>query len=492
MATKSAKKRARNEAAIDKAIAEAEKLEELKGVEILRAGVIRGREYKATDLQEIAENTNRLIKEELHNPPGKLGHDDSQAFARASGLPATGWVERLRVIGDKLVADFADVPKLVMRAMREKLFRKISSEIYFDFPHPKTGDIMGKVLRAVAFLGADIPEVKGLGDYLGEGGGKIYAFAEGEYENLGDINVSISVVKPEEEEPEAPEIPVAMPHNPAIPVMPAPGPLVAEGLAGRDLELFRQAEKVVEELAGESIPEFDKDRSVDSLLRYAGRVGAGVLLSSPGLRGVTENPEELTAWLLERAGERGLVETLADIPQKGVSAMDATKLEEETKRANDAEAKANEAVTKLAEAQAELDALKAKESEREVEKRNADIAAFVEKHKEYLTPAIEPSFKALCESAPKAVKLSEKEEISGLELCKKFVGDLIAAKVAKFEELAKNGKGNEAEPVAVKGANYRQELHSAAVSYQEAHKGVSYMDAVSEVLKEKPELAKGE
>lgn len=471
--------------------------DDLKGVEILTTGVIRGREFKTTDLQEIAENTNRLIKEGLHNPPGKLGHDDAQAFARSSGLPATGWVDALRVQGNKLMADFTEVPKILMRAFREKLFRKISSEIYFDFPHPDTGAIMGKVLRAVAFLGQDIPQVKGLGDYLEEHGPQLVKFSDCEHESLHDVNINISVADGEQEP--KPELePVIAPELPTTPIEPAPGPIDAEGLAGRDLELFRIAEQAVERLAGSSIPELETERSVDGLLRYAGRVGAASISSSPEIRALSDDPEEFTAWLMARAGERGFIlgahkdDDEEEKKQRGLAQMDATKLQEELNaskgKAEKAEVEAKASNEKYAEAQKALDALKAKG-------RKEKIAAFVEKHKEYVTPAVEPIFTALCEAVgeeEKTVKLSEdkEEKLGGYALALCFAESLITAKVARFEELTKSAKeeADVSEKKGVKGANYRQELHKKAIAYQEKHEKVDYMDAVRIVSMEEPEL----
>jgi len=522
--------------------------EDLKGVQILSTGYIRDREYTAADLQEICDNTNRLISEGSHNPPGRLGHDDDQAFAKASGLPATGWVERLRVVGNKLVADFTDVPNILMRAFREKLFRKISSEIYFDFPHPTNGDKMGKVLRAVAFLGQDVPEVKGLADFLAEPGITPLRFADTAYERMGEVTITITVDDGcGEHAPEGPELePQLIPGGPGsvtpaepapgMPNAPAPGPLTAEGLAGQDLENYRTAEKAVEALAGESIPEFEKERDVNGLLRYAGRVGAASINSSQPVRALSNDPDQFTAWLMAKANERGYVQ--AD-QTKGVSAMAATDTKEKDPKAVDPKAapvdpklamppapvapapgapvapgapapepkampgsdkeRADAAEARVKELEGVLSGVKTELEKLNQAKKESEVAAFIEAHKAHITPAVEPLFRALCEAVvaeTKTVKLSDKEEtLTGLGIALRFASSLIGSKPVILGELTPKAtdndpEGSDAKPV--KGANYRNELHAKAVKYQESNKGVSYMDAVTIVSKENPDLLKGE
>jgi hypothetical protein len=136
--------------------------ETLEYVPIFKAGNWQGMDFTIDDLQEIVDNTNALIKANIHEPPLKLGHNDNQKFV--DGLPAIGWVAGLKLIGDQIFANFVNVPKKVVDAIRRRNYSKISSEIYLEFIHPNTQKNIGKVLRAVALLGADIPEVKGLGD----------------------------------------------------------------------------------------------------------------------------------------------------------------------------------------------------------------------------------------------------------------------------------------------------------------------------------------
>jgi hypothetical protein len=147
---------------------------ELKGVEIFETGLWKGKRWTTTHLDEIVANFSKL-REYLH-PPAKLGHDDRQVIAeQEDGQPALGWVTRLYRRGEKLLADFADVPDLLVELIRKRRYNRVSSEIFIHFEDTLTAsalaekdaavkDVHGPVLCGVAFLGADLPEVKTLED----------------------------------------------------------------------------------------------------------------------------------------------------------------------------------------------------------------------------------------------------------------------------------------------------------------------------------------
>jgi hypothetical protein len=142
--------------------------QELNGVEIFRAGTYHlGHEvvqYSEADVQQLAENTNKLLSAAKHEPPVKLGHDDNQAFAKLAGQPAAGWIKRVFAQGNRLFADFARVPGEVAEAIKRGRYRHVSSEIYDGAQtQANFGDVVkGLTLRAVAILGADVPVVKGM------------------------------------------------------------------------------------------------------------------------------------------------------------------------------------------------------------------------------------------------------------------------------------------------------------------------------------------
>ena len=143
-----------------------EELFEIKEVPIFSSGLWKGINFTVEDLDEIVKNTNLLIKQGLIDPPVKLGHDEEQGLLQADGYPAGGYVVKIYRFGDTIFADIKDVPLKLYEAVKKKAYKKVSAEIYNEYVHPKTKEKIGKVLKAIAFLGADVPAVKGLGDIL--------------------------------------------------------------------------------------------------------------------------------------------------------------------------------------------------------------------------------------------------------------------------------------------------------------------------------------
>lgn len=115
-------------------------------VEIFRGGDYgsKGR-YDPPDLDGIAED----YRPERHEAPVTLDH--------AQQGPAHGWVKRLHRIGDRLVATLWKLSPALREWLRDGAYRKCSVELYRAFR--ETGR---PYLKAVSFLGAAAPEVKGL------------------------------------------------------------------------------------------------------------------------------------------------------------------------------------------------------------------------------------------------------------------------------------------------------------------------------------------
>lgn len=129
--------------------------------EIFSVGEWNGEHFTRRDLEEIASNFHKL-KDNLR-PPLKFGHDENQTLlGQRDGDPALGWVEALRVRGERLVATFAGVPGVVAEAIDKGLYRRVSAELYFNLR--RKGKKLGKALKAVALLGADLPAVTNLRD----------------------------------------------------------------------------------------------------------------------------------------------------------------------------------------------------------------------------------------------------------------------------------------------------------------------------------------
>ena len=142
-------------------------------VEILSVGEWNGRDYTRPELEQLVTNFYRL--RERVKPPLKRGHDDSSR----DGDPAIGWVTGLRLAGDKLVADVDVVAPAMQRAIEQRLYRRVSSEIAVGV---KLGDQpIGLVLTGLALLGADLPAVDNLADlqtYLGAPEAVVNALAQ--------------------------------------------------------------------------------------------------------------------------------------------------------------------------------------------------------------------------------------------------------------------------------------------------------------------------
>lgn len=134
----------------------------LRGVEVLAPGTWNGDAYTVDDLVQMAATFaagNAGIV-----PPAKLGHNPEQQILARDGLPAAGYVERLYVDGDRLKADFRDVPKRLAALIRSKAYSKVSAEVYFNLLDPDSGKRIPRVLKAISFLGADVPAVTSLAD----------------------------------------------------------------------------------------------------------------------------------------------------------------------------------------------------------------------------------------------------------------------------------------------------------------------------------------
>lgn len=157
----------------------------LKGIEIFSAGEWNGDEYSVDDLHSMVEAFN-----DTHaglRPYIKVGHDPKQKVLKElmpqDGMPSAGWIERVYVSGQKLMADFADIPEKIYDLIQKKAYRKVSSEVFWNIKIG--GKLYKRLLGAVALLGADTPGVYNLKDILA-----MYKQTEGEYERLSIDNVN--------------------------------------------------------------------------------------------------------------------------------------------------------------------------------------------------------------------------------------------------------------------------------------------------------------
>jgi len=135
---------------------------ELKDIEVFGIGTWKGNKITDKDLDDIVNGTNEII--DKLKPKVKLGHDDKQALLQRTGLPAGGWITKLKRAGDKILVDIKEVPKVLYQLIKNGAYKRISSEILAGYTEPSTKKKYNKVLSAIAFLGADLPAVTNLKD----------------------------------------------------------------------------------------------------------------------------------------------------------------------------------------------------------------------------------------------------------------------------------------------------------------------------------------
>lgn len=132
--------------------------------EIFRAGDYPGFSASPELVQQIADGYNA----ELLRAPISVDHRDEG--------PAFGWVDRLWTTygGRRLHAEFSDLDPSFVQQVAAGRFQTRSVEIY-----PKLTDTGKPYLRAVTFLGAGIPQVKGMGR-------PTFNFSEGASKDAGE------------------------------------------------------------------------------------------------------------------------------------------------------------------------------------------------------------------------------------------------------------------------------------------------------------------
>lgn len=139
--------------------------QDVNGVEIFSTGTWSGNRtvtVTENDLHEMVNSFNDLTTQVPgFRPFLKLGHTEMQKFfGGESGAPSLGFVSKIWVEGQKVLANFSNVPDALVDLMGQGRYNSVSVEflprVQFD------GSSFKNVLRAVALLGAEWPAVKGL------------------------------------------------------------------------------------------------------------------------------------------------------------------------------------------------------------------------------------------------------------------------------------------------------------------------------------------
>ena len=135
---------------------------ELNDIEVFAKGKWNGHEITSADIDDIVTSTNEIL--DKLKPMVKLGHSDEQELLRNSGFPAGGWITKLKRVGDKILVNIKEVPKVLYELIKNGAYKRISSEIINDYIEPSTKKAYRRVLSAIAFLGGDLPAVTNLKD----------------------------------------------------------------------------------------------------------------------------------------------------------------------------------------------------------------------------------------------------------------------------------------------------------------------------------------
>lgn len=131
----------------------------MKFFEVFKAGIYPQGKFTKEQIEEIAKNYDPSFCE----APITLDHEQSG--------PAFGWVESVKADKGVLKASFKDVTDDLKSFVNDGKYRKISVEIYRELEGKKP------YLKAVSFLGASIPQVKGMeAVQFKEGESDIYTF----------------------------------------------------------------------------------------------------------------------------------------------------------------------------------------------------------------------------------------------------------------------------------------------------------------------------
>ena len=177
-------------------------LKNITGVEIMQTGTHNGDKYTIADLNDIANSFSEL-KTTLQ-PYVKLGHNEDQKMLSGDGLPAAGWIENVYVSGEKLLADIVDMPKKIYDLIKNRAYKRVSSEIYWNFKS-HGGTIYRRALKAIALLGGDTPAVGSLADVQA-----LYSKREFQYQDdceshVYDVDVAQFSNDPNKEENDMPD-----------------------------------------------------------------------------------------------------------------------------------------------------------------------------------------------------------------------------------------------------------------------------------------------
>lgn len=118
---------------------------DITGIEIFSEGTHGTDFYSRDDLQAMIDAHGKLG----FDPTIKLieeGHE-----RRVFGAPALGYVSRIYRKGSKLLADLKQVPATIAEKIRNRAYKKLGCEIFWEYKDETTGRVLPRVLKAVTF-----------------------------------------------------------------------------------------------------------------------------------------------------------------------------------------------------------------------------------------------------------------------------------------------------------------------------------------------------
>ena len=140
---------------------------DIKNVEIFGMGTWFNNKGKnvitSDDLDGMVTSFEALGSKPGFTPALKLGHSAMQKFfGNSRGAPRLGFVETIWRAGDKILANFSQVPDELVDLIEKGRYNQVSVEVFPKYEFE--GTIHKFLLTAVAVLGAELPAVKGLKD----------------------------------------------------------------------------------------------------------------------------------------------------------------------------------------------------------------------------------------------------------------------------------------------------------------------------------------
>lgn len=150
----------------------------MKFFEVFKAGKYPQGNFTKKEIAQIAKNYDPTFCE----APITIDHQQSG--------PAYGWVETVKAEDDKLKVAFKDVPETFEKDVNDGKYKKVSVELYRNL------EGKGAYLKAVSFLGAAIPQVKGLEAIkFMESESDTYEFSDDSDEEIQDLKNQIATLE---------------------------------------------------------------------------------------------------------------------------------------------------------------------------------------------------------------------------------------------------------------------------------------------------------